>query len=120
VTACSPRIVILEYNSMFGPDRSVTVPYDAEFDRHAQHSMFYGASLTALTRLSARKGYRLVAVEPSGINAFFVRNDLATHIPACDPQSAYRVLEKHDVLMKGGADVFRYAAERGLGLVEIP
>ena len=28
MTACSPRVVILEYNSMFGADRAVTVPYD--------------------------------------------------------------------------------------------
>ena len=28
VTACSPRLVIIEYNSLFGPDRAVVVPYD--------------------------------------------------------------------------------------------
>jgi len=61
MTACSPRVVILEYNSMFGATRSVTVPYDPQFDRHRHHTMYYGASLTALARLSARKGYRLVA-----------------------------------------------------------
>lgn len=120
ITVCSARIVILEYNSMFGPDRAVTVPYDAQFDRHAHHTMYYGASLTALTRLSAQKGYRLVAVEPSGINAFFVRDDLAPHVPALDPRRAYRVLEKHDVMMKSGDDVFRYAAESGLALVDVP
>jgi hypothetical protein len=120
MTACSPRIVILEYNSMFGPERSVTVPYDAQFDRHQHHTMYYGASLTALTRLSERKGYRLVTVEPAGINAFFVRRDLATHIPACDPRNAYRILEKHDVMMKAGEDVFRYAENAGLALVDVP
>jgi hypothetical protein len=119
VTACSPRLVILEYNSMFGPDRAVTVPYEAEFDRHRHHSMFYGASLTALTRLSARKGYRLVAVEPAGINAFFLRNDLAPHVPACDPQRAFRLLEKHDLLLKAGEDVYRYAAQAGLTLIDV-
>jgi hypothetical protein len=119
MTVATPRIVILEYNSMFGPERAVTVPYDAQFDRHAHHSMYYGASLTALTRLSARKGYRLVAVEPSGINAFFVRDDIAPHIPASDPRTAYRILEKHDVLLKSGVDVFRYAATEGLALIEI-
>ena len=31
--ACSPRIVILEFNAAFGPDRAVTVPYDPAFDR---------------------------------------------------------------------------------------
>jgi len=119
VTVSSPRVLILEYNSMFGPDRAVTIPYDAKFDRHRHHSMYYGASLAALTRLNARKGYRLVAVEPAGVNAFFLRQDVATHIPACDPLRAYRLLEKYDVLMQKGEDVFRYAKEQGLPLVEI-
>jgi len=119
MTACSPRIVILEYNSMFGAKRSVTVPYDPQFDRHRHHTMYYGASLTALARLSARKGYRLVAVEPTGVNAFFVRNDLAPHIPACDPDRAFHLLEKYDVAMLQGGDVFRYVEQAGLSLVEI-
>ena len=119
MTACSPRVVILEYNSMFGPERSVTIPYEAEFDRRRHHSMYYGASLAALTRLSARKEYRLVAVEPSGVNAFFLRHDVAAHIPACEPTRAYRLLEKYDILMQQGEDVFRYASEHGLQLVEI-
>jgi hypothetical protein len=119
MTACAPRIVILEYNSMFGPDRSVTVPYDAAFDRHRHHTMYYGASLTALTRLGARKGFRLVAVEPTGVNAFFVRSDLAPHIPACEPRRAFRLLERYDVMMQQGEDVFRYVRDAGLELVEI-
>ena len=119
MTACSPRIVILEYNSMFGPDRSVTIPYDPQFDRHRHHTMYYGASLTALARGAARKGYRLVAVEPTGVNAYFLRNDLAPHIPACEPRRAFRLLEKYDVMMQQGEDVFRYAAAAGLRLVEI-
>jgi hypothetical protein len=119
VTVSSPRVLIMEYNSMFGPDRSVTIPYDPRFDRHRHHSMYYGASLTALTRLNARKGYRLVAVEPAGVNAFFLRHDVAAHIPACDPSRAFRLLEKYDVLMLKGEDVFRYAVEHGLQLVEI-
>jgi hypothetical protein len=118
MTACSPRVVVLEYNSMFGAERSVTVPYDAAFDRR-RHGLYYGASLAALTRLSSRKGFRLVAVEPTGVNAFFLRNDLASHIPACDPRRAFRLLEKYDVLMQRGEDVFRYAVENALPLVEV-
>jgi len=119
MTACSPRVVILEYNSGFGPERAVTVPYDPQFSRDRYHTMYYGASLAALTRLSARKGYRLVVGEPAGVNAFFLRNDVAPHVPACDPKRAFHVLEKHDVLMRQGQDVFRYAAESGLPLVEV-
>ena len=119
VTVVTPRVVILEYNSMYGPDRAVTIPYQSDFDRRRHHSMYYGASLAAMTRLSARKGYRLVAVEPAGVNAFFLRHDVATHIPACDPSRAYRLLEKYDVLMQNGEDVFRYAADNRLELVDI-
>ena len=119
MTACSPRIAILEYNSMFGPDRSVTIPYDPRFDRHRHDTTYYGASLTALARLSARKGYRLAVVEPNGVNAFFLRHDVAPHIPACEPSRAFRLLEKYDVLMQQGEDVYRYVEKEGLGLVEI-
>ena len=38
---------------------------------------YYGASLGALQALAERKGYRLVHTELSGVNAFFVRADLA-------------------------------------------
>ena len=119
MTACSPRVVILEYNSMFGPDRAVTIPYDADFNRHRHHTMYYGASLAALTHVAAVKGYRLVAVEPAGINAYFLRNDLAPNVPPCSPASAFRTLEKHDVLIASGQDVFTYAATHELPLVEV-
>jgi len=119
MTVCSPRVVILEYNSMFGPERSVTIPYDPAFDRHRHHTMYYGASLAALAKVSERKGYRLVAVEPTGVNAFFVRNDLAAHVPGCDPARAYRLLEKYDVLMQQGEDVYRYASQAGLSLIDV-
>jgi hypothetical protein len=119
VRTCSPRIVILEYNSMFGSERAVTVAYDPQFDRHRHHTMYYGASLAAWVRLGAGKGYRLVAVEPSGINAFFLRNDLAPHIPACDPARAFRIQEKHDVWQAEGLDVYRYCDQAGLPLVDV-
>ena len=77
ITVCSARLVMLEYNSMFGPDRAVTVPYDPKFNRRDHRFCYYGASLSAMTQMSATKGYRLVAVEPTGVNAFFLRNDVA-------------------------------------------
>jgi hypothetical protein len=59
-------------------------------------------------------------VEPTGVNAFFVRNDLAPHIPACEPGRAFHLLEKYDVLMQQGQDVYRYAEQSGLTLVDVP
>jgi hypothetical protein len=37
---------------------------------------YYGASLKALEKLGVDKGYRLVGCSLSGVNAFFVRDDL--------------------------------------------
>jgi hypothetical protein len=85
---CSPRVVILEFNPAFGPERAVTVRYDPAFDRGQYKSVthqFYGASLAALTRLSREKGYRLVLVEPRGANAYFLRNDVGEGVPAASP-----------------------------------
>lgn len=91
--AARPRLAVIEYNASFGPERAVTVPYDPGFRRYAAHAsgFYYGASLAALERLGARRGYRLVATDPSGVNAFFLRNDLdAPAIPALTAVQAFR------------------------------
>lgn len=74
----SPRIVVIEYNSRFGADRAVTIPYDEFFIRsQAHHSMIYfGASLKALVNLGKKKGYSFVGCNKNGVNAFFVRSDV--------------------------------------------
>lgn len=73
-----PRILICEYNSIFGPDRKVTVPYSAGFTRGSAHysHLYFGASLAAFTDIAERKGYVLVGGTSEGVNAFFVRADL--------------------------------------------
>jgi len=73
-----PRILILEYNAVFGKDRKITVPYEAAFLRTKNHysNLYYGASLAAMQYLADIKGYTIVGTTTSGGNAFFVRNDL--------------------------------------------
>jgi hypothetical protein len=44
----------------------------------------YGASLAALEQLGREKGYRLAHTELAGVNAFFVREDLADGLPEGD------------------------------------
>ena len=77
IDSIKARVVVIEYNASLGPDLSLSVVYDPDFDRHAKHdSGFYcGASLAALTTLGKRKGYSLVGCDSNGVNAFFVRND---------------------------------------------
>jgi hypothetical protein len=122
LTVCSPRLVVIEYNSLFGPDRAVVVPYDPRFDRHDYNlgGMYYGASLAALGHLAARKGYRLVTTEPTGVNAYFIRNDVAPFIPACDVARAFRFLEKYAPVIEGpAADLFGAVERAGLSLVDV-
>jgi len=73
-----PSVVVLEYNARFGPQKAVTVPYDAGFVRSSAHhsTIYYGASLAALCLLSKRKGYSFVGCNTAGNNAFFVRSEL--------------------------------------------
>jgi hypothetical protein len=74
VTVVRPRAVVIEYNASLRPPLSLTVPYDPR--GHWDGSNFYGASLEALVRLGAEKGYRIVGCSVAGVNAFFVRDDL--------------------------------------------
>lgn len=78
ISKYKPRILVLEYNAIFGDEAAVTVPYDAGFVRTAKHhsNMYFGASLPALTYLAEAKGYTFVGTNSAGVNAFFVRNDL--------------------------------------------
>jgi hypothetical protein len=79
LTAVRPRVIVAEYNASFGPDRSVTVPYEQGFDRYRAHASgyYHGASLTALARLGERKGYVLAGADSRGVNAFLVDARLA-------------------------------------------
>ena len=92
ITVVAPRVVCVEYNSSFGPERSVTVAYDPAFERYRYHpsGLYYGASLTALTKLAREKGYILAGCESQGVNAFFVRADAAQNrIAEITPEAAF-------------------------------
>jgi hypothetical protein len=83
INAITPRVVVIEYQDILGPTRSVTIPYDPKFsldqyEVNAKLNNYVGASLRAMVKLGEAKGYRLVATNSYGFNAFFVRNDLAT------------------------------------------
>jgi len=66
-----PRVVVIEYNSTWGSDDSVVIPYRPEhrWDR----TNFYGASAAALVKLGREKGYVLVDVVPR-VNLIVVRD----------------------------------------------
>jgi hypothetical protein len=109
--------VVIEYNGSFGPERSVSVPYDPAFDRLERHpsGWYHGASLRALDRLAQRKGYALVGCDSNGVNAFFVRSDCAEGILSpVAPEEAWRPVRE-----RPGTTADQFAAIAGLPLVEV-
>jgi len=70
-----PKIWVVEYNSVFGPDRAVSVPYARGFNRWSSDpsGLYYGCSVNGWRRLFSGHGYTFVTVESSGCNAFFTR-----------------------------------------------
>jgi hypothetical protein len=76
----TPIIVIIEYNSVFGVERSITTPYRADFDRTKAHhsNLLFGASLRGLVHLGNEKGYAFVGCNSAGNNAYFVRREFLT------------------------------------------
>jgi hypothetical protein len=92
ISVVRPVIVVSEYNSTFGWEHAVTVPYDAAFDRFKAHysGLFWGASLKALCLLAERKGYLHVGCNRAGNNAYFVRSDKIGSLKARSPTDSYR------------------------------
>ena len=92
IEVVSPRILILEYNSTFGPEAAVTVPYDPSFVRSDKHAsnLYWGASLAALTSTARDKGFSLVGSNRAGNNAFYVRDDVRGELPVVGSADAWR------------------------------
>jgi len=77
ITCIKPTIVIVEYNSIFGITRPISVIYNKDFIRNKAHysNLFWGASLLSLNNLAISKGYSLIGCNTAGNNAYFIRND---------------------------------------------
>ncbi len=69
-----PKIFVVEYNSVFGPERSSTIEYNSSFvftQAHPSH-LYYGVSIAGWRKFFDIHGYRFITVDRSGVNAFFV------------------------------------------------
>jgi hypothetical protein len=91
INVIQPIIVICEYNSVFGADRAITVPYRQDFIRSKAHSsnLYFGCSLKALEILGKAKGYALVGSSSVGNNAFFIRKDKLNGLKILTTEEAY-------------------------------
>lgn len=113
VNVVQPRIVIAEYNSLFGPTAKVTPPYKADFERAKEHysHVFYGPSLAAVEHLGKEKGYTLVGTNTAGNNAFLVRSDLAAVFPQRTAAELYQAARFREARLPSGELAFPTFAE---------
>lgn len=86
-----PVIVVIEWNSVFGPDYAISIPYDPLFQREKAHysCLFWGASISALAYLAEHRGYALLGSNTAGNNLFFVRKDRLGRLKPLVPRDAY-------------------------------
>jgi len=66
-----PRVVVIEYNAGLGTEDTLA-PYNPEMWDGTRYS---GASLLAMQKLGASKGYTLIGADNNGVNAFFVLDE---------------------------------------------
>ncbi len=84
------KIVVVEYNALFGSSYEVTVPRNDRFERHKQHAsgLYYGASLKAFVELLEHKEFIFIGTNRSCVNAFFIKKNL---------RSKFETLKIHDL-----------------------
>ncbi len=75
LTVLKPRVVVIEYNASWFPPLRLVQAHDP--GRSWDGTNYFGASLNALVDLGQLKGYTLVGTNLPGVNAFFVRSDIA-------------------------------------------
>lgn len=127
ISGFAPRILIAEFNPIFGQTLQATVPYDPNFQRTAKDpsNLYWGASIAALQSLARKKGMTLVGTGRMGANAFFVRDDLLTphltEMAAAPYNCSFRFSESRDpqgnlTFLRGDE---RAAAIRGMPILNI-
>jgi hypothetical protein len=91
IKVVKPRILICEYNNVFGCTHPITIPYSPNFVRRKAHfsDLYFGASLKAICELADVKGYDFVGTNSAGVNAFFVRKDLSSPFKKHKPEENF-------------------------------
>lgn len=102
IDSVNPIIVTVEYNSVFGAQYPITIPYDPAFTRTKAHysNLYWGTSLKALCLLAEKKGYVFVGSNSNGNNAHFIRKDKIGKIPVLTAEEGYvesRFRESRDI-----------------------
>lgn len=114
-----PCIVICEYNPIYGPDISVSVPYQSDFFRTRAHysNLYWGGSLRAYADLGKKKGYKLICTNKMRQNAFFVREDIKCNLPEVPVDIAWREAKFRESRDENGNLTF-LSMKEGLTLIQ--
>jgi hypothetical protein len=123
----NPAILIMEYNSVFGKDRPITIPYAKDFHRTNAHysNLYFGASLSALNHAASKKGYSLIGCNRAGNNAYFVRKSLLNErirelsIDEAFIESKFRESRNKDYSLSYLAGKERYEMIKGLKVLNV-
>ena len=115
---CQHKIIVLEYNFIFGHELAVSTPYQPSFMRTRYHhsNLCFGASLPAFFDLMASGGYVFVGSNLFGNNGFWVRGDLfptlGLQAPSREDLLRYTQCNCRESLDRSGALSYRSGAER--------
>lgn len=75
----NPSLIICEYNAAYYL-RPITSIYKKNFDRTKEHEtrFYFGCSLKGWEILMKKNGYSMVSISNSGVNVFFIKDNLIT------------------------------------------
>lgn len=122
IEVVNPVIVVVEWNSVYGEEFAITIPYDPAFQREQAHysCLYWGASIRAFEHLAERKGYALVCSNSAGNNLFFVRRDRLGRIPPLSSKEAYVESRFRDSRDANGRLNFLGGEKRRPEIVDLP
>ena len=91
-----PKIICAEFNPWLGKYKKLILPKRLNFNY--QSDMYYGASLKAYQSLLNKKNYKLVAIESSGNNAFFInQNEFQIQFDELDIEESFKLDPKFSI-----------------------
>lgn len=122
VEAVRPQVVIVEYNSVFGNCRPVSVPYDPQFVRSQAHysNLYWGCSLPALAHLAEQKGFAFVGCNNAGNNAYFVRKEQLGPLRPVDVKEGFVESKFRESRGKDGELTLLSGNRRGAAIADLP
>jgi hypothetical protein len=117
IKCVNPWIIIMEINGVFGDLKPFTVPYAPAFSRLDAHysGQYFGCSIAAARKICEERGYIYIGSSTSGVNAFFLRKDLAPQVvPAIERVKTWPARHRDSRNAAGELDFVR-----GLGRYEL-